>query len=128
MPLTDDAGRTLNDTEWALLEALWERGRGTAREVADHVRAERDWHVSTVKTLLDRMVTKGLVRARRVGNVWEYEPAVEPVAARRAAWRRFVSAAFGGAMEPALRFIAEDAKLSAAERRALRKLLEGDAK
>jgi len=126
--MTNDAERTLNDTEWALIEALWSRGRGTAREIAEHVHAERRWHVSTVKTLLDRMVAKDLVRARRVGNVWEYEPAVEPVAARRAAWRKFVAAAFGGAMELALRFIAEDAKLSAAERRSLRKLLGGDAK
>jgi BlaI family transcriptional regulator, penicillinase repressor len=125
--MANDDGRTPNDTEWALLEALWARGRGTAREVADDVRAEREWHVSTVKTLLDRMVKKELVRARRVGNVWEYEPAVEPVAARRAAWRTFLGAAFGGAMDPALRFIAEDAKLSAAERRKLRKLLGDDA-
>lgn len=123
--MADTTERTINETEWALLEALWERGRGTAREIADIVRAERGWHVSTVKTMLDRMRKKGLVAARRVGNVWEYEPAVEPVAARRAAWRRFVDAAFGGALEPALRFIAEDAKLPAAERRRLRKLLDG---
>jgi predicted transcriptional regulator len=124
--MANDDGRTPNDTEWALLEALWARGRGTAREVAEHVHAEREWHVSTVKTLLDRMVKKGLVRARRVGNVWEYEPGVEPATARRAAWRRFVGAAFGGAVEPALRFIAEDAKLTAADRKKLKKLLEGE--
>lgn len=123
--MADATERTINETEWALLEALWGRGRGTAREIADIVRAERGWHVSTVKTMLDRMRKKGLVTARRVGNVWEYEPAVEPVAARRAAWRRFVDAAFGGALEPALRFIAEDAKLPAAERRRLRRLLDG---
>ena len=123
--MADTTERTINETEWALLEALWERGRGTAREIADIVRAERGWHVSTVKTMLDRMRKKGLVAARRVGNVWEYEPAVEPVAARRAAWRRLVDAALGGALEPALRFIAEDAKLPPAERRRLRKLLDG---
>jgi predicted transcriptional regulator len=124
--MTNPPDRAINDTEWTLLEALWTRSRGTAREVAEIVEGERGWHVSTVKTMLDRMAKKGLVKARRVGNVWEYEPAVEPAAARRAAWRKFVDAAFGGSVEPALRFIAADAKLSAADRRKLRKLLEGD--
>jgi BlaI family transcriptional regulator, penicillinase repressor len=115
---------TIHETEWDLLEVLWERERGTAREVTEALAKKRGWAVSTVKTLLDRMVKKGLIAARQVGNVWEYTPAVQPVQARRSAWTELVEKAFGGAVAPALHFLAKDAKLSKKELAELRALLD----
>src|ERR1019366_2950609 len=105
----------MHETEWDLLEALWSVERATAREVSEILAKKRGWAVSTTKTLLDRMVSKGLVGARQVGNVWEYTPAVKPVDARRSAWADFVGKAFGGAAASALHFLAKDAKLSKKE-------------
>jgi len=115
---------TISDAEWDLLDALWERETATAREVADALRERRGWARTTVKTLLERMVAKGLVEGRRVGPVVEYRAAVKPAEARRTAWKRFVGAAFGGSLSPALEFLAKDAKLTAKQREALRRLLE----
>jgi BlaI family penicillinase repressor len=112
------------DTEWDLLEALWTAERATAREVAEALASKRGWAISTTKTLLDRMVAKGLVAARQVGNVWEYTPALRRVDARRSAWTQFVGKAFGGASAPALHFLARDAKLSKKELAELRALLD----
>jgi BlaI family penicillinase repressor len=117
---------SISEAEWALLEALWEAEQATASELADVLKASRGWARTTVKTMLDRMAAKGLVSPRRVGNTVEYRPALAAAEARRSAWRRFVGAAFGGAMAPALEFIATDAKLTARQRKALRKLLEED--
>lgn len=99
---------SITQAEWDILKALWDLGPTTARQVADHLRPSRGWAYSTVKTMLDRMVDKDLVRARQVGNVWEFSSAVAMKDARRGAWRRFVDAAFGGAMSPALEFIAAE--------------------
>jgi BlaI family penicillinase repressor len=112
------------ETEWDLLDALWTAERATAREVAEALEKKRGWAVSTTKTLLDRMVGKGLVAARQVGNVWEYTPAVRRVDARRGAWADFVGKAFGGASAPALHFLAREAKLSKKELAELRAMLD----
>jgi predicted transcriptional regulator len=112
------------ETEWDLLEALWASERATAREVSEALAKKRGWAVSTTKTLLDRMVHKGLVTARQVGNVWEYTPAVKRVEARRSAWADFVGKAFGGSAVPALHFLAKEAKLSKKDLDALRALLD----
>jgi BlaI family penicillinase repressor len=117
--------QTIHDTEWDLLETLWASQRATAREVAEALATKRGWAVSTVKTLLDRMVQKELVSARQVGNVWEYTPAVRPVDARRSAWTELVDKAFGGAVAPALHFLARDAKLSKKDLAELKALLDG---
>jgi predicted transcriptional regulator len=116
----------IHGTEWDLLEALWTAERATAREVSEALAKKRGWAVSTTKTLLDRMVQKGLVHGRQVGNVWEYTPALRRVDARRSAWADFVGRAFGGASAPALHFLATEAKLSKKELEALRALLDDD--
>ena len=116
--------RTIHDTEWDLLEVLWAKERATAREVTEALAKKRGWAVSTVKTLLDRMVHKELVAARQVGSVWEYSPAVRPVEARRSAWSELVEKAFGGAVGPALQFLAKDAKLTKKDLAELRALLD----
>jgi BlaI family transcriptional regulator, penicillinase repressor len=122
--MADRKSTTIHATEWDVLDALWQRERGTARDVAEAVAKKRGWAVSTVKTLLDRMVQKGLVHARQVGNVWEYTPAVPREDARRTAWAEFVEKAFGGATAPALHFLATEAKVSKKELSELRALLE----
>jgi predicted transcriptional regulator len=122
--MSDRKRIAINDTEWDLLDVLWKVERATAREVAQALAKKRGWAVSTTKTLLDRMVPKGLVNARQVGNVWEYTPALRRVDARRSAWAEFVEKAFGGASAPALHFLAKDAKLSKKELAELRTLLD----
>jgi BlaI family transcriptional regulator, penicillinase repressor len=122
--MTERKKGTIHNTEWDLLEVLWEKERATAREVSEALVKKRGWAVSTVKTLLDRMVKKGLLSARQVGNVWEYTPAVRPVDARRSAWAELVGKAFGGAVAPALHFLATDAKLSKKDLAELRALLD----
>lgn len=114
----------ITQAEWILLEALWTLERATARQVADDLHDAQQWAYSTVKTMLDRMATKGLVDARQVGNMWEFTAAVKPDDARRSAWKRFVGSAFGGAVAPALAFIASEARLTKKQREALLALLE----
>lgn len=120
-PHLDDS--SITQAEWDVLKALWELGPTTARQVADHLRPVRGWAYSTVKTMLDRMRDKQLVHARQVGNVWEFSSALAPADARRGAWRRFVEAAFGGAVAPALEFIAAEG-LSRKDRERLLNLLK----
>lgn len=98
--------------------------RATARDVSELLAKKRGWAVSTTKTLLERMVTKGLVNARQVGNVWEYTPAIRRVDARRSAWADFLGKAFGGATAPAIHFLAKEAKLSKKELAEFRALLD----
>jgi len=111
------------ETEWDILEALWQAERATARQVTEALIGRRGWAYSTVKTLLDRMVEKDLVVARQVGNVWEYTPAMPRQKAQRWAWRRFVDMAFGGAIAPTLAFVARETRLGKEDRLELKELL-----
>lgn len=114
----------LKDTDWDLLEALWTLERATARQVTEHLHPRRGWAYSTVKTLLERLVERGVVAAERVGPVWVFRAAVEKEAARRSAWDHLVAVAFGGAADHALHFAA--GALTPAQRAELLSILAED--
>lgn len=78
------ARNELTRLEWVLMDALWEVGQATATDIQKHLEKSQGWAYSTVKTMLDRLVQMGFVKARRVGNVYEYSPKVQrPTAVRR---------------------------------------------
>lgn len=57
--------RLLGELEEEILEALWAGGALTGRDLYERVRLERPLAYTTVLTVLDRMVRKGLVLKER---------------------------------------------------------------
>jgi predicted transcriptional regulator len=65
------------------------------------------------------MEEKGLVHARMRGQTSWYEPALEQRAAQRSAVQKLLGRVFEGAAGPLLAHLAEDSRMSAAERKKL---------
>ena len=107
-----------SDAEWKVLNALWRKHPASARELLELLRDE-GWAYTTLKTMLTRMQGKGLVRARMRANAAWYEPAIQQSATQRDAVRTLIARVFEGAAGPLLAHLADDERLSAAERRKL---------
>jgi predicted transcriptional regulator len=114
----------LTKAEWTLMESLWERGRGTATDLQKMLAADQNWAYSTVKTMLDRMVDKGVVNYRRVGNVYEYTPKLR----RNSAVGRVVDDVFDrvleGTLAPLVSRLIENRRLSDDDVAQLREMLD----
>lgn len=64
----------MGELEEAVLEVLWELGvPASGREVHDRL-AGRDLAYTTVMTVLDRLVGKGVVVRERAGRAFRYAP------------------------------------------------------
>lgn len=114
----------LSDTEWDVMDRVWERGRVRAREVHGDLASSRGWAYTTVKTLLDRLARKGAVGAEKSGKTTVYVPLVTRAKARRSAVRLLLEKAFDGATAPLLRFVVENGDLPARERQELLRVLK----
>lgn len=114
----------LGQAEWAVMESLWRRERGTATELQHDLEDSHHWAYSTVKTMLDRLVAKGFVKARRQGNIYEYTPKVH----RRSVVARAVDDLFdrvlAGSLAPMLDRLIQSRRLSATEIDQLRQMLD----
>ena len=54
------------DTEWLVMRVVWQMGPVGAAEVIAAVLPQTGWSHRTVRTLLNRLVKKGAVRAEMV--------------------------------------------------------------
>src|SRR5438309_2834045 len=82
--------------EYAVMEVLWETAPLTAAEVADRVPAEKGWSLATVKTMLSRLLGKGLLAHEQDGRRYLYRPAVAREAYVAAESGRLIDRMFGG--------------------------------
>ena len=106
------------------MDALWSRGRGTATDLQKSLEATKGWAYSTVKTMLDRLVEKGYVKARRVGNVYEYSAKVQRPAAVNRVVDDIADRLLAGSVAPFMQRLIEKRRLTPEEAGGLRTLLD----
>lgn len=115
----------ISESEWAVMEVLWESAPRTASDVAKTLRATTGWADNTVRTLLTRLVEKGALKIREAGGSPKlFVPAVKREDCVKAESESFLDRIFQGAAKPLLVHFARNAKLSPEEVRELKKILD----
>lgn len=114
----------ITDAEWEVMNVLWEQSPGTALDVAEALRTRTDWHPKTVKTLLSRLVRKGVLRFREEGNRYLYTPAIPRQRYVKEESASFIDRVFGGETTPALLHFVKSSRLTNEEIEELRRILD----
>ena len=115
----------ISETEWSVMEALWELSPQTASAVAKSLQASTGWAENTVRTLLTRLVEKGALKI--VDPTVQpkcYVPAVKRELCVQAESASFIDRIFRGAAKPLLVHFAQNANLTAEEARELKNMLD----
>ena len=66
----------LSDSEWRLMNRLWDRSPMTITELTAALRADTGWTKNTIITMLSRLEAKGAVRHEDGGRAKQYFPTV----------------------------------------------------
>ncbi len=69
-------GRVLGDIEKPVMDVLWDRDEVTGREVFEEVSRGRPLAFTTILTVLDRLLKKGLIRRTKRGRLFVYTAAM----------------------------------------------------
>ncbi|MGB7581120.1 MAG: BlaI/MecI/CopY family transcriptional regulator [Sedimentisphaerales bacterium] len=101
--------------EWAIIQAVWDNEPCAAPTIQEELEKKTGWSYSTVKTMMDRMVTKGLLRTQRIRNLILYSSVITKKEAQRGEIMRAVKRAFGGAMTPMMQFLLDSKNLTEEE-------------
>ncbi len=110
------------DRELDIMDVLWEQGAATVSEVRDAL--EDDLAYTTVLTILRTLEEKGYVAHEEEGRAHRYRPLVEKKAAEKSAVSRLVKKLFNGSPELLLTQLVADRKLTAADLKRMRKLID----
>ena len=115
----------ISESEWVVMEALWKGEPQTASELTKVLRPSMQWAENTVRTLLVRLVEKGVVRtAENAKGTRTFSPAILREVCVRAESASFMQRVFRGAAKPLLVHFAQNARLTPDEVRELKKLLD----
>jgi BlaI family transcriptional regulator, penicillinase repressor len=112
----------LSDREAELMDVLWEHGPSTVTEV--RAKLEDELAYTTVLTMLRNLEAKGYIRHEAEGRAHRYAPVIAREAARRSALHHLARKLFKGSPELLLAHMVSDGKLTDAEVRKIRKLLD----
>ncbi len=113
----------LTQAEWPIIQAVWEWEPCTAPALHEKVQGPTGWAYSTVRTMMDRMVVKGLLKAERVSGITLYRAAVTRKQAQRREVLYALKHAFNGALTPMMQCLIETGRLTAEELDDLEKLI-----
>lgn len=102
----------ISDAEYAVMDVLWQESPLTASDVIARAPASRKWSAQTVKTLLSRLVTKGVAATQADGRRFLYTPLVEREAYVASESRRLIDRLFDGKVSPLVAHLAERQSLT----------------
>ena len=117
------------DAELAVLQVLWREGEATMRELADELYpGGGSSEAATVQKLCERLTKKGFVTADKKRRPFRFRARVarDELIGRQLA--TLAEKLCGGSFAPLVSHLMEGARLTAAERRALRAALAPEAK
>ena len=114
----------LTQTEWTIIKVVWEDEPCTAPAVQEKLRGTTGWTYSTVRTIMDRMVIKGLLAAQKAGKITLFRSAVTRPQAQRGELLYALKNAFNGALTPMLQCLLDSGELSSRELEELESLIK----
>ena len=114
----------LTESEWAIIKTVWAVEPCAAPTVQEALEKSHGWTYSTVRTLMDRMVGKGLLTAEKIRNLTLYRSAITRQQAQLGELRYALRHAFDGALKPMVETLLSTEKLSAAELDELESLIQ----
>lgn len=105
----------IGEAEYAVMEVLWEQAPLTATEVAGRVPAARGWSIRTVKTMLGRLLAKGILAHEEDGRRYLYRPAIARADYVAQESGRLIDRMFGGKVTPLVAHLAARDRLTPAD-------------
>ncbi len=114
----------ISDAEWEVMKVVWRSRSCSAQQVIDALASSSEWSPATVKTLLNRLLRKGVLEFKKNGKAYLYSAARTEEQCRKVEAESFLDRVFDGAVSPMLAHFVRSRRLSKADLRELERILK----
>lgn len=114
----------ISEAESQVMLQLWREHPQSAEQLAMSLMPEHGWQLSTIKTLLNRLLQKGAIEAEKDGRRFLYRPLVAEADWLKSQSLSLIDRWFGGGLAPLVVQFASHRKLSAEDLAALKALIK----
>lgn len=113
----------VSSAEGIVMEALWRKHPLSAEDVVAQVAADQGWTEATVKTLLNRLLSKGAIAADKDGRRYLYRPVLKREDYVLEESASLIDRLFNGRVSSLVTHFSEREKLSAEDIAELKRLI-----
>jgi BlaI family transcriptional regulator, penicillinase repressor len=114
----------ISDAESVVMQVIWRKGSATTEDVVAGLSNREQWQESTVKTLLNRLLKKGAVNARKDGRRYVYSAVLTHEQWLASESRGFLDRLFDGRVAPLVSHFSRQRKLSRKDIEDLKRLVQ----
>ena len=114
----------ISESEWLVMKELWHKQPQTSGELVEVLAGKTTWGAATIKTLINRLVTKQALGFDKQGREHHYRPLVTEQDCVREESRSFLKRVFDGSVSPMLASFLERESLSPQEIAELKRILD----
>lgn len=105
------------------MEVLWRQAPLTSEEVILSLNGQQEWQETTIKTLLNRLLRKGAIKARKEGRRYLYVPILTREQWLSAESKGLLDRLFGGRVAPLVAHFSRHRRLSKQDLDELKRLI-----
>jgi BlaI family penicillinase repressor len=120
----DQSRPELTEAEWIIMKVVWENEPCAAGTVQEALEESKDWAYSTVKTTMDRMANKSLLKITKIRNLQLFSSVISQEDAKKGEFRKMLKRAFDGALTPMMQFLLQQEDLSKDDLSQLRQFVD----
>lgn len=102
----------LNDTEWEVMECLWQNSPRTLMQLVEQMKERLGWSKSTTATMVRRMEVKGYIRHEEGERARKYYPVPERGEVAETEARSLLKRVFHGNLGLLVNSLVPETKLS----------------
>ena len=113
----------ISDAEWEVMKVLWMKSPRTANDIVKELTGRTAWKRETIRTLINRLVGKKVLKFEKKGRQYHYSPRVSEAECIKAETESFVKRFGVGSIEPMLAAFVEDEELPPGKIARLRQIL-----
>jgi len=114
----------ISESEWRVCKVLWRKSPMTANEIVAQLENSCDWSPRTIKTMLNRLIKKGVLDYKSVGREYHYFPCISEEQCVASHTQSFVERVFGGEAGAMVAAFIKQQRLSKREIAELKAILE----
>ncbi len=115
---------SISDAEWEVMKVLWKNPPKSASQVVTELEALVDWKPKTIRTHLDRLTKKAIIKVNRDERIYTFTPLFSEDECKRAETNSFIKRVHNGTTKSMMVHFIEDETLTKEDLQELRSLLD----
>lgn len=114
----------ISPSEWEVMRVVWTSNPITSKEINEILNEKKDWKLATTKTLIGRLVKKGMLSTEPNGRKFEYSPVVTEEKSVKEASESLLSQVCSKKAGATIQLMLENATLSLSDLEALESIIK----